>query len=737
MAVAALVAVAAGSCVHPPADLPSPDRLAAQAVIRRDTLGIPHILASSEEAAAFAFGYAQAEDHAVEIARRLIAARGEQAKYFGDSGLENDLGMARFDNMAEARRGLTIVSPVYRRMLAAYAAGVNRYVSRHRSILPEWIPEFSAADVMANSRASAVDSLSGPALPRALRAKYETPVGPNFSSGTVVGPNFSSGAVVGPNFSSGATADPEPDGSNAFALAGSRTTTGKPILLGNPHLSWSSLYWEAHVRVPGSIDFYGSTLVGIPILRAGFNDRLGFVTTNNAPDLDDVFALTLDPQQPDHYLFDGQSLPLTSRQVSVQVKNADGSARTETRTFWRSHLGEVIYRTRDRAFAVKSTRLDAFRYFEGFYVASKARSLAEWLAAMRRNYVPTSNFTYADADGNILYQWNARLPKRAGGLDYRLDVPASSSRDVWTSLHALDDFPRLLNPPGGYVQNANNPPQFVSLRAPIDMQKYPSYFERGELALRPQLALDFLDGDRRFNVDDVIAAKYDNRMLLAERVKGDVVDAVRRAADAPEAAQTGAYVLAAWDGRVTASSQAATLFVRFWDRYAAAVRAPFATPWQAGDPARTPRGISNPDEAVKQLAEAVSAMRATFRSHEVAWGAVNRFRIGDIDLPGDGAPGNYGTFRVLRFDAIDDGFARVAGNVGGGRPLSGFGDAWILLVDFSQPVVGWSVLAYGQTANLDSPHSRDQIRTFADHRLRRAWFTESEIRAHLEREYRP
>jgi len=62
-------------------------------------------------------------------------------------------------------------------------------------------------------------------------------------------------------------------GSKALALAGAKTTSGRPILLANPHLGWSSLYWDAHVTVPGRINFYGSTLVGIPVLRAGFNDR--------------------------------------------------------------------------------------------------------------------------------------------------------------------------------------------------------------------------------------------------------------------------------------------------------------------------------------------------------------------------------------------------------------------------------------------------------------------------------
>jgi acyl-homoserine lactone acylase PvdQ len=189
---------------------------------------------------------------------------------------------------------------------------------------------------------------------------------------------------------------------------------------------------------------------------------------------------------------------------------------------------------------------------------------------------------------------------------------------------------------------------------------------------------------------------------------------------------------------VSAGSRGAVLFARFWDRYAAAVPQPFATPWQASDPAKTPHGLSDLQAAVTHLAAAVAAVRAAFGSERVAWGDAVRFRIGDVDLPGDGAPGTYGTFRVMRFDAVDPSSPiRVAGNVNRDRAPVGFGDAWILLVDFSKPVTGWSVLAYGQTTNLDSPHSRDRIRILAGHRLRRAWFTEEEIKANLEREYRP
>jgi len=430
-------------------------------------------------------------------------------------------------------------------------------------------------------------------------------------------------------------------------------------------------------------------------------------------------------------------MPLTRRDPELQVRTADGTLRTETRTFWVSHIGTVVHRTPERIYVVKSTRLDAHRYFEGFYRLSRTRSFAEWRDAMRENLVPTSNFTYADADGNIMYLWNGRVPVRRPGVDYRLDVPANGERDVWTRLHDVDDLPQLLNPPGGYVQNANNPPRFVSLRDPIDIEKYPADFERGSLGLRPQLAIDLLERQEKFSVQDVIALKYNTRVLLADRVRDPLVAAVRQLPGASAEAKAGADALAAWDGRASADSRGAVLFQRFWDAYAAKVRDPFETRWQSENPASTPTGLADPVQAVAALESAVKATRAAHGSETVRWGDVHRFRFGAVDLPGDGMNGTYGTFRVMRFDQDAAGNRRVVGNLEANRSLVGFGDAWVLLVDFSGPTTGWSVLAYGQTSNLASPHSRDQIGVFADHALRRAWYSEADIKANLVREYRP
>ena len=429
-------------------------------------------------------------------------------------------------------------------------------------------------------------------------------------------------------------------------------------------------------------------------------------------------------------------MPLTRREARIEVRGDDGTLHEEQRIFWDSHLGPIVYRSRTRAFAVKSTRLDAFRYFEGFYVMSKARSLREWMAAARLNYVPTSNFTYADADGNILYLWNGQLPLRDESKDYRLDVPADRPADIWTRLHPVGDLPRALNPRGGYIMNSNNPPRFVSLRDPIDMSRYPRSFERGPLALRPQLALTMIEERERFSPEDVIRLKYGTRVLLAERVKRGVIEAVGASQHAPQEARDGAAVLEAWDDHVTTESRGAVLFEGFWEKYSALTRTPFGTPWQEENPARTPAGIGDRAAAVAALADAVRATRQAYGSERVAWGEVNRFRIGETDLPGDGGNGTLGCYRVMRFDQLPGERLRIAGNTGAER-LAGFGDAWILLVDFSNGVRARSVVAYGQSSSLESAHSRDQLRIFASHDLRPVWFREADVRAHVEREYHP
>jgi acyl-homoserine-lactone acylase len=498
------------------------------------------------------------------------------------------------------------------------------------------------------------------------------------------------------------------------------------------------LYWEAHVTVPGKLNFYGSTFAGRPMLTSGFNEHLGWTHTVNNIDLQDIYALALDPKKPDHYLFDGKPLALTKREFAVEVKTGDGSVRTERRSYWYSHLGPVVHRTRDKAFAVKSSILDEWRFYEGWCEMTKAKSYAQYYATLKKNLVPMFNIGYADADGNILYLWNGRLPKRVdGGMDYRLDVPGDTGKYVWTELHRTEELPQLLNPAGGYVQNCNDAPWWTSLRDPLEPKIYPSYIEPGiPLRLRSQMSLEMLEGQEKFSLQDVMRLKFNPKMLLADRVKPDLIGAIKRSQNPSDDLKKGLAAIEAWDNRTAADSRGGVLFQRFWETYSAAVREPFAVAWDAKSPAKTPRGLSDAGMAVRHLEDAVRWTRQKFGSESVAWGDAHRIRLGDLDLPATGASGTYGLFHVVQFGEAPDG-KRVVGTIERGKLMAGGGDGWIFAVEFSKPLIAYSLLAYGQTTNTASKHSTDQAPLFAKGQFKRVRFTEAEIKANLEREYRP
>ena len=225
-------------------------------------------------------------------------------------------------------------------------------------------------------------------------------------------------------------------------------------------------------------------------------------------------------------------------------------------------------------------------------------------------------------------------------------------------------------------------------------------------------------------------------MLLADRVKPDLLRALRESKNPAEEVKEGIAALEDWDNSAAAGSIGAVLFQRFWDTYSAENPKPFRIPWDSSKPVQTPAGLSDPTRAVQHLAEAVQWTRQRYGSAAVPWGTVHRFRFGDLDLPGDGASGTYGLFRVVRFNQ-DPAGNRLAGQIEKDAAPIGFGDAWVIAVEFTKPIRAWSVLAYGESSQSASRHSSDQIKLFAGHELRPIWYGAEEVKANLEREYHP
>ncbi len=517
------------------------------------------------------------------------------------------------------------------------------------------------------------------------------------------------------------TSRTDEDGSNAWALAPSRTKSGRAILLRNPHLAWTAGYYEAHLTVPGIVDFYGDFRIGGPlIVIGGFNWHLGWATTNsNSGDLSEIYALELDPSQPDHYRLDGASLPLVRETYSVTVKEEGDRQVAETREFWTTPLGPVVHRTADRAFIVRTAGDGEFRAGEQFLRMMRARSLAEWKEAMRIRALVTSNYTYADRAGNIFALWNTSLPWLPHPVGGDTATPVREMRDLWTRYVPFDTLPQVLNPRGGYVQNENDSPHFYNVREKLNLvNAYPN-IEPPMLRLRSQHAIQLIGNGKKLSLDDVIRIKHSYKMLLADRVKADLIAAVRATKPTGEVA-TALTLLQRWNNTAAPDSRGGMLFEIWYQRYAQGQQPPaiFAQIWSESDPLDTPRGLADPARAAEAFAWAVEETTRRHGGWDVAWGDVHRVRRGAVDEPVGGCSGALGCFRVLGFARDPDG--KLSANTG---------DGWVLAVEFTDTPRAYSVLAYGQSPDPESPWHADQAAMFARGEMKKVAFTAQDVDA--------
>ncbi len=695
-----------------------------QVEIIRTGHGVPHIRAANLRAAGYALAWIQCEDYGTSTPLSVLSASGRSASVTGYERLDSDMIAQR--NRLTVDKKYPLLSKDVRDVYEGFAAGVNRYIELHGVELPPYMPsDFTGRDVAATD-----------IIPFSTRkvTNFLNKINPQSVPRPTPPVAGGEGEI-----------DTSNDGSNAWAFAPSRTKSGKAILLRNPHLQWTAGYYEAHMTVPGVVDFYGDFRIGGPFaVIGGFNKNLGFSTTNNSQDLDQIYSLDADPKASDHYLFNGRSVAMIHDTVNVQVRNGESLA-TEKREYWSTSIGPVIYRADGKIYVFKYAGDGENRGGEQFLKMMRAKSLQQWKDAMKMRARPTSNFTYADAKGNIFFLWNAALPLLPHApVDDTTDIPAKMTSDIWTKYVPFDKLPQVLNPPGGYIHNENNSPHFTNVRGGISTKNAYPNFETPELSLRAQLALQLVSGDEKLSLEDVIRLKHSYRMMLPDRVKPDLVAAVKATNPTGDVA-TGLALLESWDNTASPESRGSTLFELWWQIYS--VRQPWNTPsptsdqpagtrypdgkrfaavWSVDDPLKTPRGLADTARAVQSFTYAVTETKRRYGQLDVTWGEVHRVRRGAVDVPVGGCSNDLGCFRILGFTRESDG--KFAANSG---------DGWILVVEFGDTPRAYSVLAYGESRLNSSPWFSDQAAMFAKGELKKVAFTAADINSDVVKRYRP
>jgi len=665
-----------------------------------DRYGVPHIYAQDTADLFYGFGWAQVKSHGDLILRLYAEGRGKAAEYFGQQELDSDRWMTINDVPNRAQAWLKEQTPEFRANLIAFADGMNAYAAAHPEALSE-----AAKRVLPIGGADVIGY--------ALRLFQYVYIAPQSIASRL------------PADAAAAPPDPatERNGSNGWAIAPSRSASGKTMMLMNPHLPWGpdwSTYYEAQLDAPG-VHLYGATQIGLPVLRFVFSDQLGI--TNTVDKTNGVTFYKLAPAG-GGYVFDGKARAFEASAVSLKVRRADGGFDTETVPVRRSVQGPIVGERNGAPIAMRVAGLDRPRALEQYWKMETAPDFAAYQAALRMMQVPTFNIIYADKDGHIEYLFNGLVPRHSSGaLDYwKSAVPGDTSKTLWTSYLTYDELPKVIDPPGGTVQNSNDPPWNAAFPSTIDPAPYKPYISANDVSLRMEHGIRMLGEHSKIGFDQLLADRGSTRSELADRLLPDLDKAV--AVYGGEAAKQAMAVLNRWDHTTDADSRGALLFLAWSDRlkqpdgYTAAG---FAVPYDLSKPLTTPAGFADPKAAVDALAAAAKDMLASQGSLDAPWSQVMRLQWGGRDLPASGGPGRLGVFNVIDYTPPKNG-VRAAN----------FGSSFVAVVSFDSPSRAKVLMSYGESSQPGSSHAGDQLPLLAQKQMRDAWVDRAEVEANLE-----
>ncbi len=665
--------------------------------ILRDTFGVAHVYGESDADAAFGMGYAHAEDDFATIEDVCAAARGRLSLlHLSKLAVQNDY-YARLIGVQEQLDAQYDALPAdVRAVLEAYARGLDLYAWSHPAEADGRLFPMTGRDV-AGGFIHKLPIMVG--FTRALSAL-------NGDQALHVGDPVEPLAVEDE-----ASARDSFPGSNAHAVAGTRSSDGVTRLNVNSHQPWEGpvAWYEIQVHSDEGWNMTGGTFPGAPFLLHGHNENLGWAHTVNSPDLVDVYALVADPARPHAYRYDGATRDLVVRDAAIEI-DVGFFTLTVHKEVLLAEQGPVL-ETKHGLYAIRYAGIDrGIRAAEQWFRMNKARSLDEWKGAMRIQGVPMFNTAYADRS-SIYYVYNALLPVRAPGFDYRTVLPGDRSDVVFRDYLPFDALPHVENPPSGFVQSCNATPfQTTTGEGNPREADYPATMgiER-KMTNRALRSLEILGRPGAVSPEDFVRMKFDRVYDRRSKMFTRVIEPLAATfVPAGEDESRALDLLRAWDGAAEESSPAATLAILTYKDVDPDMHGD-------GDPV-----LADPAAALR---DTVRWLVAGYGRVDVPLGEVQRLRRGEVDLPLGGGP-----------DVLNAAYTRRDGH----HLVGTQGDSYVLMVDFTDAGPrSRSIINYGASSKRGSPHFADQAPLFVRHELKPTWRTIEEARAHLEREYRP
>jgi acyl-homoserine lactone acylase PvdQ len=708
------------SCVSAQTELPRWQQQAKNVTIIRDNYGIPHIYGKTDADCVFGLMYAQCEDDFGRVEDNYLTNLGRRSEAYGESSIYEDLLIRMTIDSTEAVEDYKKAPDWLKKLLQAYADGINFYLYKHPDVKPLAIKTFKPWYPLMYTDGSISALQTGGLTERDLKEFYD------------------SKPIVSVLSQHG---DEKLIGSNGIAIAPNKSATGKALFYINPHVTF---YFrpEVHMQSEEGLNVYGAVTWGQFFVYQGFNEFCGFMHTSSSADAADLYAETIIKNKNDKYEYKYNDVmkPVTEKKVDISYTD-NGTIKTKTFTAYSTHHGPILGLMDGKWLSLK-TRNRSLNGLMQSWQRTKSKSLADFTKTLDYRANLSNNTVYADRDGNIAYWHGNFMPRRDTSFNWGLPVDGSIGKTEWKGMHTLNEIVHEINPRNGWVQNSNNTPFSVSGPESPKRENYPAYMAPDFENFRGLNLVRLLSARDKYSMDDLIAVGYDPHLtafdsslpvLFAshEKIRTSNPDLFAQTKEQIE-------VLQAWDRNSSANSVAVTLAIH-WAEKMNRIFTEEDPEWQIDFTKSYGPALrkSDPTKMIQALKEVSDLIAANFGTWKTAWGEVNRMqRISNGPKARfDDAAASIPVGRVSsQWGMLPSLNSRYYGTK---KRYAYGGNSFVCAVEFGDKIRARSILAGGNSGDPASAHFFDQSKMYAEGQFKDVLFYKEDVLKHVERLYHP
>ncbi len=558
----------------PPEEAVSLPMLDAPVTVKRDRYGIPYIYAQTLADAIRTQGFVTAQDRLTQMLLIREAANGRLSELLGSPGTGNDLSIRVLGINRLARQFAAAMESPSRELHEWYLEGVNAYITTQDSEFPLIVRMYGgrpapytledicahyllqAYDLTENWRSEwlaqrLVDHLGRKKAAQISLVSFNPDDGSEWSSDYALAQEK---PLLSPREQAQTQAS-SVGGSNSWVMSGTRSAGGKPILANDPHLDARRLpgIWHPVALITPEWRAVGVAAAGWPGLAVGRSNYIAWGVTNSAADIADLFIERPDPDREGHYLERDESLPFEVINDTIRVRDpsSPGGIRERAIRIRRTRRGPLvsdflITDSHRRAVSLRWSVAENIGKQVGVDRLMLAKDVAEAGEAIR-DIVGALNYNVADTKGNIAHFTSGHVPVRLQG-DGAIPLPVLDGQDNWTGFFPFEQAPSSLNPPRGWVGNANNRTVQGTFDGIWSSYSAPSW--------RYRRMLELFENERILSAEDHWLAIIDTKNTLASDLVPVFLEALEESLETAAAAE----VLSSWNYRDDADQAAPALF---------------------------------------------------------------------------------------------------------------------------------------------------------------------------------